>query len=219
MLPKQKGNSNNSLVITTDEFDRQMLILKQAGYSSVSFEQLRHYLLYGGNMQKKFALTFDDGYKTTFALGAPILRKYGYQATIFVIAHYAEEPDAPAELGHFVIQYGNRKDMQQNADVFSYGSHTYNMHINLPTEKNDAKLEADFAHSRRALNNTPYFAYPSGRYDDRVIGLLQKAGFQMAFTTRHRFARKGDTLFIIPRIEIYSPMSDRAFKNVLKISS
>ena len=218
MLPAQKGNVKNTLVMTTDDFDRQMSLLRKAGFTTVSLEQLREYLLNGGDMSRKFVLTFDDGYKTTCTLGAPILRKYGFRATIFIIARHVDEQDQPADLTNFVIQYANRTDMNESSDVFAYASHTYDMHIDLRTQKSHSKLEADLTKSRQALNETPYFAYPSGDYNASVIESLKEAGFQMAFTTRRRFAYQGDSLFEIPRIEIYSDMSDAAFERQLGLS-
>ncbi|MDR3552112.1 MAG: polysaccharide deacetylase family protein [Clostridia bacterium] len=217
MLPAQKGSVNNSLVMTTDQFDRQMAILKNAGYTTISFEQLKSYLINGGDTRKKVVLTFDDGYKTSCTLGGPILRKYGFKATMFIIAFHVNAPDTPADLKHFSIQYVSRKDLDANSDVFTYASHTYNMHIDLRTQKNDALFKADLLRSRETLGGTTYFAYPSGEYNAKVEHTLRETGFQMAFTTHRRCAHKGENLFEIPRMEIYSTLSEKGFEHQLGI--
>lgn len=220
MLPEQKGSVNNGLVITTDVFDRQMAILKNAGYTVIGMEELRAYLLKGGDCSKKVVLTFDDGYKTTGYLAAPILRKYGFQATVFVIAFNLDKPDQPLNTKTFYpLQFFSSADLPKFSDVLTYGSHTYNMHVDLKSAKQSDKIEADLQLSREKLGDTAYFAYPLGKYDARVEGLLRQAGFTMAFTTQRHNARPGCNLLEIPRIEINAPITDRSFESILGIKA
>lgn len=218
MLPAQKGSINNSLVITTDVFDREMADLKNAGYSVIGMEALRQYLTHGGDASKKVVLTFDDGYKQNAALAAPILRKYGFTATVFVIACHLDEPDQPVNLKTFFpLQYVSRKDVSGASDVLTFASHTYNMHVNLKNVENSAKIENDLVRSRQALGGTVYFAYPLGKYNARVENLLREAGFTMAFTTRRARAHPSESLLEIPRIEINAPLSDKSFRALMGI--
>jgi peptidoglycan/xylan/chitin deacetylase (PgdA/CDA1 family) len=218
MLPAAKGNVSNTLVMTTDKFDREMAILKGAGYVTIGMEDLKKYIANGGDASRKVMITFDDGYKQSCLLAAPILRKYGFQATMFVIARYLDEPEQACDYSNFAIQYVSKKDLAETSDVFTFASHTYNMHIDLRTQSNLTKLRDDLLHSRSVLQETPYFAYPAGNFNAGVEQQLQQAGFTMAFTTKRKYVQPGIGLFEIPRFELYSNISDAGFKGVLGIT-
>ena len=84
------------------------------------------------------------------------------------------EPDQPAELTNFVIQYANRTDMNRSSDVFAYASHTYDMHIDLRTQKSNSKLEADLTKSV-VLSDIAAFLVPAAL----VIGISACFGFEV----------------------------------------
>lgn len=227
MTTPQKGSAKNGLVMTTDEFDHQMAILKDAGYQTASLDDLYAYIsgTKSLNPQNTIILTFDDGYRTNGYLAAPILRKYGFKATVFIITKFMACADSPVNTTTYTpFQYFIYSDLPQFADTLSYASHTDNMHDNykgdamLITEPDQAIL-TDLQLSRSKLNNTPYFAYPFGKFSDHTIELLKKAGFTMAFTTKQGMVYPGTDYYRVPRYEINSPITDARFKFLAGISS
>lgn len=218
MLPAQKARRRDAYVLTTVEFDRQMAILHSAGYKTVGLDELKQYIRRGGNCSNKVLLTFDDGYKSAAWLAAPILRKYGYRAVFFLIAKSVDGPDLPLNTKNFYPFQGmSAADLKRFSDVLAYGSHTYNLHINLKNDTQSDKIEKDLILSRQKLGGTAAFAYPLGEYDGRVEGLLYKAGFTMAFTLRRQYVHRGENLLEIPRIEILSPTTDAQFDALMDV--
>ena len=49
----------------------------------------------------------------------------------------------------------------------------------------------------------PTFSYPNGDYSSRIVDLVRRAGYRLAFTTRPGFARAGDDPYAIRRINIH----------------
>jgi len=82
-------------------------------------------------------------------------------------------------------------------------SHCHNILTQLP----GADLRESVKTSRRLLQewtglDVPYFAYPNGDYDDKVIGALKAEGFGCGLTTESRAWDRADSLYAIPRVGI-----------------
>jgi peptidoglycan/xylan/chitin deacetylase (PgdA/CDA1 family) len=73
--------------ITPASFAAQMAMLKNAGFHPISAEQYARYP--GGSAKdlpsRPILITFDDGQLDSFRYADPILQKYGFRATMFVI--------------------------------------------------------------------------------------------------------------------------------------
>ena len=95
------------------------------------------------------------------------------------------------------------REMQRGGIVF--GSHT-SRHASLPQESDDV-VERELYDSRQDLlretGSLPaYFAYPNGRYDERVAKICERVGFKAAFTTQNTFVSNPKDVFTIPRVAI-----------------
>jgi len=146
-------------------------------------------------------------WNSVYTLGYPILKQYNMKATVFIVTR------SIADYGNHVnFPHMSWAQMNSATDVFTYGSHTDSLHYANKYGKSDllytdtASLIADLIKSRNILNNTLYFAYPYGDYDARVIITVQKAGYNMAFTTHERYVYVGDSMYAIPRFTIDADM-------------
>ena len=74
------------------EFDAYLGCLNSSGYDVISLAQLERHITKGAVLPPNpIVLTFDDGFKDAYATAYPLLKKYGYTATFFVITTHAEE--------------------------------------------------------------------------------------------------------------------------------
>ncbi len=72
-------------------FDNQMRWLKMRGYTSITLLELFEYMKNNKKIPRKsIVLTFDDGYADNWVFAYPILKKYGYSATIYVNPEFAD---------------------------------------------------------------------------------------------------------------------------------
>ena len=77
-------------------FEKHMKYLHDHGYKTISLDDF--YAWYKGEKEydnKTVVLTFDDGYYSTLKIAQPILEKYGYQASVFMIAHNISNKEKP----------------------------------------------------------------------------------------------------------------------------
>jgi len=70
-------------------FDMQMDYLKENGYRVVSMKELLDFLNYRQALPKRSVIiSIDDGYRSVYNIAYPILKKYGYSATLFIYIDY-----------------------------------------------------------------------------------------------------------------------------------
>jgi len=119
--------------------------------------------------------TFDDGYQSTYDKAFPILEKYSYPATAFIIT------SAVGESGYMTIE--QILDLANKG--WEIGSHTVS-HVDL-TELSDDQLSYELLESKKYLERfglkVENFSSPYGEYNKRVI----KAVAQYYFS--HRTSR------------------------------
>ncbi len=78
--------------ITPEGFEENLKILKDSGFKPIKLNEIYEYLRKGKSPPEKTVhITFDDGYADNYLYAYPILKKYGFFATIFVIANKVVE--------------------------------------------------------------------------------------------------------------------------------
>ena len=145
------------------------------------------------------AITFDDAYRNVLLNGAPILRSYGFVATVFVPTKWigagngwdADKPCFPLE----IMDEGElRRAERQGMSIESHGHAHLDYEQASPTVvADDIRLSVDRLSD--ILGRRPrYLAYPYGGHSDLARTLVQEAGFEDAFLFNEveggRFARE-----------------------------
>src|SRR3970040_700166 len=84
-------HKSDMVTVTPDVFEAQMRFLAEAGYKTLSADELVEFA--GGNLvikEKAVAITFDDGYIDNYVYAFPVLKKYNIKATIFLVTDWVE---------------------------------------------------------------------------------------------------------------------------------
>ncbi len=170
----------NKLVISAADFDRQMAYLRDNGYSVVRLSRLEGFLEGRvGLPTKSVVITVDDGFKSVMETAFPILRKYGFPATLFVYTDYVGA--GPGALG-----WDELKKMQDSG-LIDIQSHT-KTHADLTTlggdkEKIRAELLVPLDLITRKLGRpVNELAYPYGATNPDVVALARESGLRLALT-------------------------------------
>ncbi len=92
--PAGADELRQGLTVSTADLEAQMAYLKQAGYQPVSETQLFK-ALYGGAPlpPNPVMLTFDDGYVDNYQVVVPILEKYDFPATFYIVTDLVGTPE------------------------------------------------------------------------------------------------------------------------------
>jgi peptidoglycan/xylan/chitin deacetylase (PgdA/CDA1 family) len=152
------------------------------------------------------ALTFDDGNACFAELAVPLLLRYRFPATVFVVSGHCGGSSAWSQ-----PLFPSLKMMSWETlcglprDLVSLGAHTIS-HPNLTTLAGPRAAE-EIHGSRAALEDrtgraVPFFAYPYGASNAAVRAQV-RSGFRMACGTRLRFLSEAEDAFDLPRIDTY----------------
>jgi peptidoglycan/xylan/chitin deacetylase (PgdA/CDA1 family) len=170
------------VTVRPERFERQMRWLHRRGLRGASVREVLDARAIGRG-QGLVGLTFDDGYADFATYALPVLRRYGFTATAYVIAGRlggdnewdAEGPRKPLMTAELV---------RQVADAgIEIGSHGLR-HVSLPKAPEGA-LAAEIDGSRRALQDVSGqdvsgFCYPYGHVDAAIVAGVRSAGYDYA---------------------------------------
>ena len=82
----EAGNSISGLVVSPETFSAQMKALFDAGWHSITMATLADDMETDTTIpDKTFVITFDDGWYDGYVYAFPIMRKYGFVGTFYVI--------------------------------------------------------------------------------------------------------------------------------------
>ena len=89
------GSRASKLTVTPAAFAAQMDYLARNGYHVLNLAQLAAFVAGREPLPKKsVVITIDDGYRATYDIAFPILKKYGFPATVFLYSDFVGAGDA-----------------------------------------------------------------------------------------------------------------------------
>ncbi len=174
--------------VSPSEFAWQMEWLYQQKVSIKSLEDVLNIDDYTKRgHQPQVVISFDDGYEDNFTNAMPILQKYGYHATFFIVTDFvgatnlwATNKTAPRLK---LMNWEQITALSEKGHVI--GGHTHR-HENLKAA-DPIKLEEELTESQLLLieklgKDFLPFAYPYGKYNKSAIALVKRSGYNCALT-------------------------------------
>jgi peptidoglycan/xylan/chitin deacetylase (PgdA/CDA1 family)/ubiquinone/menaquinone biosynthesis C-methylase UbiE len=210
--------------VTPESFEEQLRYLRNAGYYSISLEDWRT------AMEKKrplpgraVVITFDDGYVDFQRFAWPLLKRYGFSATVFIVAGLAGRINIWDSAYKEEIPLLGWKDIRQLQDEgVTFGSHSVS-HPFL-TVLSAEEVVREGARARAILGRElgviiKAFAYPYGDVDRVVQHCIGACGYIFGLSTRKDMSTFHDLLLELPRIEVYGSDRIKDFVEKLGVQS
>jgi len=194
-----------------------MEYLKVNGYRVAPLGEVVEALEKGLEMPKKtVVITIDDGYKSVYEHALPVLREYGYPATLFLYVNFIHEKGASLwwpEINE-LIEAG-----------IEIGSHSFS-HFKLTRAKDESveryarRLEKELLASKHYLEkkldvDIPWFSYPYGAYDIEVLRKVADYGYRGAVVLNGGVAGARSDRYAINRKLATEGMSEAQFARAL----
>ncbi len=199
--------------ITVAAFEEQMQWLYKEGYTVLPLSEAVEALENGKALPtRSVVLTFDDGYLSLYQYARPILKRLGFEATLFLttdsvgLSAYGDLPNFTYEgqpSGDRPLTWEELAQMIE--DGWTIDSHSCS-HPHL-SELTPQKLHHEIADCKKVIEehlNRPvrYYAYPYGDYNRPTLAEIQAAGYKAACTVHVGKAPSRGDLLRLPRIEV-----------------
>jgi peptidoglycan/xylan/chitin deacetylase (PgdA/CDA1 family) len=133
----------------------------------------------------RVAITFDDGYRSVLTEAAPILRRHGFPATIFIPTKWIGKRNSWDPEEDLPLDIVSEQELLELREMgFEIGSHGH-AHVDLsratPGEA-ESDIRASVERLTEILGERPrYLSYPYGRSSEVARELAERAGFDAAF--------------------------------------
>ena len=182
--------------ISVETFEHQLTFLARSRYRVVGLEEIVSCLSRRQSIPRRsVVITFDDGYEETHEVAWPLLKRFGFPATVFV---------APAEVGW--PGFATWEQVAAMArDGLVIGCHTMH-HTYLPLLGAD-RLPEELVESKRVIEErigrpVTLLSYPVGGFTLQVQSAVQQAGYLAACTTNRASWHPGIDPYALRRIKV-----------------
>ena len=201
--------SSSGTVVTEASFREQMAALKEAGYHTITLEELLAFVECRGDLpENPILITMDDGYNSNLTLAAPILEENGFTAAVFAIGTNVGHPNHAHTGVPLVPARFTWEDacLWIDKGVIEVQSHTYDMHQKVADGYSDrdgvlmaageteeeyrAALRVDYSRAKAQLESSTgkemiALAFPYGFYTDIALEEAKNLGVKITFAADH----------------------------------
>ncbi|WP_317368648.1 polysaccharide deacetylase family protein [uncultured Tyzzerella sp.] len=190
----------NDFTIKPEQFEKDMLYLKEKGYETISVKQLLDYVNNNTPLpEKPIMITFDDGHESFYEYIYPMLKQYNLKAVLSVVGSYTDtySENEDHNINYSYLTWKQINEMSDSGLV-EIGNHTYDLHTmdkgrNGCSKKSGESLEQyknfltkDVLKLQdKILNYTgrdlKIFTYPFGRFSKETKEIIKDLDFSVIF--------------------------------------
>ena len=179
---------DDPLAVPCALFEAEMAFLADRGYRVLDVVDALDRLYAGELPPRTIALTFDDGYLDNATNAMPVMERYGFRGTVFVVT------DLAAGKGTFLAGHGSAAPLLGWEEIerldgrspLTFEPHSVT-HPNLTTipdgECRDEILQSGRALEARLGRSASAFCYPGGFVGAREIEHVKSGGYRYGITT------------------------------------
>lgn len=212
--------STSRMVVSTENFERQLALLVREGYRVIRLAELSDFL--DGKRalpQRAVVITVDDGHISAYQYALPLLRKYGFPATLFMYTDLIGAREG--------LSWPQIREMADSGLIdFQAHSRTHtNLTLRRPDETDQRyieRLDAELRTPRAILQkNLPgpiaHYAYPYGDANELVLDRMTLAQYRLGLTV----TPGGNAFFAHPlmlrRTMVFGEHSIEQFRGLLHV--
>jgi peptidoglycan/xylan/chitin deacetylase (PgdA/CDA1 family) len=203
-----------------DTFEANLKYLANNGFYSVTLEDWeKSRSEYSGLKGRPVVITFDDGYVDFHDHAWPLLQKYGFSATVFVVS------DLVGRASEWDTRFGAPTPLMDwnclrklSSQGVSFGSHTAThpfLTMMTPQElAREARTSKDEIEQQLGVPVTSV-AYPYGEHSEVIERVFEDQGYSMGLTVSGTLSDVYDHHMRLGRVEFPQNQSIEKFGNVI----
>lgn len=226
-----KASLTGKYCVSTENFENDLIYIKNNGYTTVSIQGLINYNSGKGELPPKpIVITFDDGYESFYKYAFSLLKKYNCRGVINVVGSFSDlfTKTEDHNTDYSYLTWQEIKELSQSGFV-EIGNHTYDMHKLSDRKGCSKKRGEDAAQYTSALvqdaemtqarikdfTGSPslIFAYPYGSFSEETPDIIKSMGYEAILTCTEEINHtdKEGWLFKLGRFNRPNGMSTETF--------
>jgi peptidoglycan/xylan/chitin deacetylase (PgdA/CDA1 family) len=213
--------SPSIIALSPAVFAWQLRWLHQNGYQVIPLSRLVQHVCNGDPLpSRSIVITFDDGFATSYTHAFPVLMRYGFPATIFLVAGYCgrqnDWPDQPLAVPRLsLLTWAQIREMDRHGIEFGAHSITHPWLDRLAPDELEYEILVSKASIEEQVGHTiECFAYPYGRHNEAIKAIVGRA-YAGACTTRLGMVGIGSDPLALERIEALYVARSLIFRQLL----
>ncbi len=196
ILPSGATTLDRTWTVAPKNFEAQMEWLAGHGYHAITMVQVVAHLKRGQNLPTKpVVITFDDGWEEGYTVAFPILKRLGLTGTFFV---YTNAIGRSAFIKWPALEEMSAAGMDIQSHSLSH-PHLRALDANAAAKE---LAESKGILEKRLGKPVVAFDYPFGEYNDQLVGILKRAGYESAVTIASGVKQRPEDLFALKRTRI-----------------
>ena len=208
VVEHRSEGENRELEITPEFLRRTIETYRQQGHRFVSIDEACAIIAKGRSKQPFVCLTFDDGYRDTFDLAYPLLKGHNIPFAVYVTTGFVDQTASVWWYDQTDVMNWEQIQALDADPLCTIGAHTIT-HPRLSTLTED-DMRNEIVVSKRRLeevlvHTVDHFSYPHGDHNDDTITIVRDCGFRTALMAWGGTVRRGDSSFLLHRIELKQP--------------
>ena len=211
----------NRVHITVESFKQQMEWLAAKGYQAITIDDMLKNFTEKNNGQKHCVITFDDGYLSLYKYALPLLKQYGFAATLYLTTAAVGENDfknlpslnpKTLPVDDKPLTWNEIKAMSDNG--WAIESHSVSHADN--SQLTAAELIHEITTSKKIIEQqlqkpVLHYAFPFGKYNAVSLKIIKEAGYKTAATVHAGLCTSKNNLYRLPRLEMNADDSISSF--------
>jgi peptidoglycan/xylan/chitin deacetylase (PgdA/CDA1 family) len=190
-------STNTSLA----DFRAHLEILRKGGHAVLPLAEIAERLRTGAPLPERcVAITVDDAFRSFLKGAMPLLREYGYPATLFVNSGEMDGPD-------YLTWEELRRLAAEGVEIGNHSAAHGYLLDSRPGESRAAwrqRVKGEILRAQQELTarigRAPrLFAYPYGEFSAELIEVVRELGFLAAVGQQSGVMGRGQELFALPR--------------------
>lgn len=186
--------------ISASMFYNHLRFLKENNFRILTFGQAIKYLNSDQPVfeEKVACITIDDGFQSYYDVALPLLKEFGFKATVFV---NTQSVSLPAYMSWITL-----KEIERQGYEIGNHSHSHMFFLDLPIDSQPIEFANDIRWSqqlfKKHLGHSPnIFAYPYGEFSPALQKIIKSMGFVAAAAQNSGVMRQYN-LFALPRFPV-----------------
>ncbi len=207
-IDAERAGPYGEWTVTPDRFERQLALLADRGFRPITLRQAFGRLDTTGDLPDlSVVISFDDGLRD-FRTGAlPVLDRFGFAATLFVVTGHvggtATWLQSVGEGDRAMLNWSELADIAIHG--IELGAHTRThpqLDLIAPSRARDEIVGSKHDLEDALGGEITSFAYPHGYATPAIRRIVSKAGFACACRVRNALSGAGEDRFALSRIVI-----------------